>query len=323
MKPKVSVIMPVLNGQRYIAEAISSVVAQTYRPVELVVVDDGSTDGTRAIVEQFAGSIELKYVHHVKPHGIPASMNDGIRNATGGLISFLDHDDAWLPRFLETQWNYLESHPDVAMVHSDFQTTDPAGNVLEASVAKCRNRVRPSGDVFRQLFMDSFIVGNSVLIRKECFDRLGLFDERLRWGDYHMWMRIARHYKVDYVPQVLTQYRQHPSQSTRSSKNTHPYKDSVPLNALAGILELYPDARRELGSRAINRRLASLYFELACTWWNQGNFSHARVCLTKAMSLHPWNHRQYALYASTFLGHSGAMSLSRAWRGLGHMLRAG
>lgn len=316
MRPKVSVIMPVLNGQRFIGEAIRSIVAQSYRPVELVVVDDGSSDGTRGIVESFAGAIELKYVRHESPLGIPQSMNDGIRHSTGSLISFLDHDDAWLPGFLETQWNHLRTHPATGMVHSDFQTTDVEGAILEPSVARSRNRIRPSGSVFQQLFMDSFIVGNSVLIRRECFDRLGLFDERLRWGDYHMWLRIARHYPVDFVPDVLTQYRQHPTQSTRSSPNTHPYKDSVPLQALAGILELYPEARAELGETAINRRLGGLYFELACTWWTKQHFANARTCLAKAIALDPWNRRSYVLYAATLLGPSLASKLHGAWRGL-------
>src|SRR4029077_3221779 len=127
-------------------------------------------------------------------------------------------------------------------------------NVLEASVATSRGRTRPSGRVFPQLFLDSFIVGNSVLIRRECFDKLGIFDESLRWGDYHMWMRIARHYKVDYVPKVLTKYRQHPTQSTRSTFTSQPDSDSVGLQAIKKLLERYPEIHQELGKRTIRRR---------------------------------------------------------------------
>src|SRR4051812_16506481 len=100
MKPEVSVIMPVLNGQRYIAEAIRSVEKQTYPHHELVVIDDGSTDSTPAIVKEFASRMDLKYVRHSERQGIAPSMNDGVRHATGKLISFLDHDDAWFPHFL-------------------------------------------------------------------------------------------------------------------------------------------------------------------------------------------------------------------------------
>src|ERR1035437_46765 len=103
MKPKVSVIMPVLNGERFIAEAVESVLAQTYSRYELIVIDDGSTDGTPERVASYRGKLELQYVRHAERQGIAASMNDGVRHATGDLIAFLDHDDAWFPEFLETQ----------------------------------------------------------------------------------------------------------------------------------------------------------------------------------------------------------------------------
>src|SRR4051812_48994630 len=97
MKPKVSIVMPVLNGRRFIAEAIQSILAQTYSCYELLVIDDGSADDTAEIVKSFAGAMDLKYIRHDTPHGIAPSMNDGVRNSTGDLIAFLDHDDAWFP----------------------------------------------------------------------------------------------------------------------------------------------------------------------------------------------------------------------------------
>jgi glycosyltransferase involved in cell wall biosynthesis len=314
MRPKVSVTMPVLNGERYIAEAIESIAAQSYRNVELVVVDDGSTDGTRDVVERFRGRLDIRYVHHARPLGIAPSMNDGVRNSSGDLIAFLDHDDAWMPDFLETQVSYLEQHPDVGMVHSDFRTTDVNGSVIEDSVALRRNRKRPSGHVFPQLFMDSFIVGNSVLIRRECFERLGMFDESLRWGDYHMWMRIARHYKVDYVPKVLTSYRQHPTQSTRSVAVARPDEDPVALQAIRKILDAYPEVRRELGEQTVQRRIASFYFDLAWAWYAKGAGAYARVCLRRALALWPANPRYLVLYAASFVRPSRAFALSRALR---------
>src|SRR5262249_36891345 len=159
---------------------------------ELVVVNDGCTDRTLEILDQYRDKMDLRIVHHSTCRGIAVSVNDGIRNAWGKYITFLDHDDVWFPDILETHLAYMESHPDFGMVHADFQTIDSQGKVMESSVATCRDRKRPSGEVFRQLFMDSFIAGSSVMIRKECFDRLGGFDEQLYWGDYHMWLRIAR-----------------------------------------------------------------------------------------------------------------------------------
>ena len=316
MKPRVSVVMAVLNGERFIDEAIQSIVDQQYDNMELVVVDDGSTDRTVAHVEAFRERIDIRYVRHEAPRGIAPSMNDGVRHATGDLIAFLDHDDAWLPQFLATQTAYLAAHPEAGMVHADFQTVDTQGNIIEHSVAASRGRRRPSGHVFPQLFMDSFIVGNSVLIRRECFARLGLFDESLRWGDYHMWLRIARHYEVGYVDAVLVKYRQHPTQSTRSSANQRPDEPPVGLKAIESILELYPEARTELGSRTIRRRIASFYFDLGYHWFTRGEQRKARVCLRRALRLWPTSGRSLTLYAASLLGAAQGRAVRSAWRRL-------
>jgi glycosyltransferase involved in cell wall biosynthesis len=306
--------MPVLNGERYIGEAIESIANQTMNSLELIVIDDGSTDKTAACVRAWTDKLRIKYVRHDRPQGIAPSMNDGVRNASGEFIAFLDHDDAWMPDFLETQTKYLDGHPETGMVHSDFQTIDSNGNILEESVARCRNRKRPSGQVFRELFMDSFIVGNSVLIRRGCFARLGLFDESLRWGDYHMWMRIARHYRVDYVDRVLTKYRQHSTQSTRTVDPNQKVQDSVGLQALRKILDAYPEVRAEIGSGPINHRMAALYFDMAYVWWDGGAMRNARLCLGKAIRLWPGNSRYYVLYGISLLGPWLSRSMKVRWR---------
>jgi glycosyltransferase involved in cell wall biosynthesis len=314
MKPKVSVVMAVLNGERFIDEAIQSVVDQTYKNVELVVVDDGSTDRTRERVELFRDRLDVRYVRHDKPRGIAPSMNDGVRHAAGDLIAFLDHDDTWFPEFLETQTTYLAEHPDVGLVHCDFQTIDPDGRVIHQSIATWRGRRRPSGYVFPQLFTDSFIVGNSVLIRKECFTRLGLFDESLRWGDYLMWMRIARHYRIDYVDKVLTRYRQHPTQSTRNLTADPPAAAPAALKAIERVLELHPEIRQELGERTIRRRIASFYFDRAYCWYTANDPTSARVCLRQALRLWPTNGRYLMLYVVSLLRPSQARRARLAWR---------
>jgi len=317
-KPRVSITMPVLNGERHISEAIESILAQTYQDFELIVVDDGSTDRTPELIRRFANRTNLKCVRHPERQGIARSVNDGVCHSSGELIAFLDHDDAWLPNFLETQVDYLDQHPDVAMVHSDFQTTDAHGKVLEPSVAASRKReARPSGHVFPQLFMDSFIVGNSVLIRKECFEKLGGFDEGIRFGDYLLWMRIARHYQVDYVDKVLTRYRQHPAQNTQIVPVTDPDQASVGVQAIKKILDLYPEVRQELGEQTIGRRFATLYFDLAYRWFSAGAFPSARLCLMKSIRHWPTNFRYYMVYGATFLPPSVLTSARKKWRRIG------
>ncbi len=320
MAPKVSIIMPILNGQKYMGEAIESILNQTCQDFELIIVNDGSTDGTADQIQYYMSRANVRCIVHPTRQGVARSVNDGIRESHGEFISFLDHDDVWFPEFLETQMAHLRDHPDVGMVHSDFQTIDADGNILEASVATCRNRQRPSGHVFRELFLDSFIVGNSVLIRKECFERLGGFDEVIRWGDYHMWMRIARHYKVDYTPKVLTKYRQHGTQHSKGFSVEDPHMEPAGLMAIRNILEIYPRARQELGRKTINRRTAELLFELAYFWFTHGAARPARVPLAKAIRLWPTNRRFYVLYAATLLPPSLAEAGRKIWHALQRML---
>jgi len=308
--------MPVLNGERFIGEALQSIADQTYRNLEMVVVDDGSSDDTVGRIQAFRDKLDIRYLRHDAPLGIAVSVNDGLRHATGDFFAFLDHDDAWFPEFVETQWRYLAEHPDVGMVHSDFQTIDEEGRIIEESVAICRDRQRPSGHVFRQLFMDSFIVGNSVLIRRECLERVGLFDESLRWGDYHLWLRIARHYKIDYVGKVLTKYRQHSSQCTRSTTAKATDAPPVPFQAIQKLVDAHPEIRDELGEVTVRHRMASFHFDVAYGWFTSGELANARVCLRRALRLWPTNVRYLALYASTFLRPSQARAARDAWRRL-------
>lgn len=312
MRAKISIVTPVLNGQKYVGEALQSMLDQTYQNFELILVNDGSTDGTEAIVRSFMDRMDIKIVHHPKPLGIARSVNDGLSRTCGEYICFLDHDDTWFPEFLETQLRHLEEHPDVGMVHADFQTIDPSGAVIEASVASSRKRARPSGHVFRDLFFDSFIVANSVLIRREVFDRLGGFDETLLWGDYHMWLRIARHYKVDYVPKVLTKYRQHPTQSTRGNATGEAAIHPVAALAINKLLAADPAIRKDLGEDTVARRLAALYFELGHTWWTKGAGSTARACIGKAIGYRPGVPRHYLLYAATLLPHASVSAAKAA-----------
>ena len=200
------------------------------------------------------------------------------------------------------------------MVHADFQTIDGDGNIIEESVARGRGRTRPSGQIFRQLFMDSFIAASSSMIRKECFDRLGGFDESLHWGDYHMWLRIARHYRIDYCPKTLTKYRQHGAQSTRSYDGQPPDKESVAMLAIKSLLAAYPELHQELGSKTIRRRMAMLYFDMAYNWLWRGATRNSRICLRQAIRRWPTNLDYYILYALSLLPPRGANALRRAWR---------
>jgi hypothetical protein len=154
------------------------------------------------------------------------------------------------------------------------------------------------------------------VIRKECFDRLGVFDETLRWGDYHMWLRIARHYQIDYVDRVLTTYRQHSTQGTRDTSARNPREEPIPMSAIRKLMEQYPDVRQELGAKMIRRRMGSFYFDHAYAWWLEGNPKNARICLREALRSWPTNSKYLGLYIACVLPRSLAQGLQSGWRAL-------
>ena len=161
------------------------------------------------------------------------------------------------------------------------------------------------------------------MIRRACLERTGGFDERLRWGDYHLWMRLSRHYQIVFTPQVLTRYRQHPTQSTRSDPVREADQEPVGLQALQYILEEFPEIRSELGEKTIRRRMAALYFEFASTWFLRGEPQHARRSLAKAIRLAPFTARYHLLYAASLLRPSQAMAFRSGLRRLRRLASIG
>src|SRR5262245_59626633 len=307
MKTKVSVIVPVHNGERYIVQALDSVFAQTYSELEVIAVDDASTDNTKLRLQPYLD--RLTYLYHPTRRGVCAALITGIKNATGDLIAFLDSDDIWLPAKLEVQVAYLAQHPDISLVHSDYQTFDDQG-IIEASVAQCRNITIPSGDIFKDLFMRNLICGNTVLVKAICFDQVGTFDEALITGDSEMWLRIARRFKIGYIRQVLSKYRQHEFQLSRNLDAMV----SCAKIMIDKLISLYPELVEELGPAMIRRRLAGIYFGAAYYCLEHADFPNFRNYLVAALRLRPAHYVWYFYYLASYLDPSHVSTLRRAYR---------
>src|SRR5271154_679320 len=145
----VSVVIPVFNNGPYIADAVKSVLSQTRSPTEIIVVDDGSTDGTAAALQSFRNSIRYVYQNN---RGEPAARNRGIRESTGEYVAFLDGDDLWRSTKLELQMDYLQRYPNCALVYTDMSTFDKNG-IIDVSVKDRLRMSLPSGRIFSALFM--------------------------------------------------------------------------------------------------------------------------------------------------------------------------
>jgi glycosyltransferase involved in cell wall biosynthesis len=212
--PRVTVVVPTYNRGQFVAEAIQSVLEQTFRDFELIVVDDGSTDDTTAVVGCFTDP-RLHYVYQTNQER-SAARNHGLRLAQGEYVAFLDSDDVWLPTKLEHQVTLLDARPAVGLVYT-------GAYIFEGQRTFTEQRPRWRGQALKALLMEDNVVcgsASTALVRRACFDRVGGFDENLRaCEDWDMWLRIvAAGYEFDFVPQPLARCRVHGTNTQKDAE---------------------------------------------------------------------------------------------------------
>lgn len=195
----ISVIVPVFNGETTIEETINSISNQTFQDIEIIIINDGSTDATLETIEKITDS-RIKIFTYTNA-GLSASRNRGIDRANGEYISFIDADDLWTPDKLESQWQALQSNQDAAVAYSWTDYIDEYSNFLKSG-----RRIKANGDVFSKLLVTNFLEnGSNPLIRTKALE-IGGFDETLTAAeDIDMWLRLAANYEFVCVekPQIL------------------------------------------------------------------------------------------------------------------------
>lgn len=211
MQPLVSIVIPVYNGSDYLREAIESALAQTYLSTEVIVVNDGSTDGgaTEAIARSFGERIR----YFSKPNGhVSSALNHGIANMRGKYFSWLSHDDMYYPEKVASQVAALESLGADTVVYGDYETLD-----VESGKRTEHRLPAITPERFRwSLTVAARIHGCTLLVPRACFDLCGMFDTTLRTTqDYDMWFRIAGQHRFVHVPGVVVAARIHPGQGTK------------------------------------------------------------------------------------------------------------
>jgi glycosyltransferase involved in cell wall biosynthesis len=212
--PLVSMIVLSYNHARFVLETLESVKEQTYKHTELIIVDDCSTDDSVAVIERWLAEnhVECTFVRHEKNQGICSSLNQALAAATGKYLSMIASDDAWLPDKIERQVEIMERQPeDAGVLYSEALFVDECGQQLrEELVAPCwRLPQKPEGRVLNALLEFNFIPGMTTLVRRSCYDRVGVYDENLPWEDWDMWMRIAREFSFVYASAPSAKYRIH------------------------------------------------------------------------------------------------------------------
>ena len=249
MNPTISVIMPCYNRADLIRKSISSVLDQTYKDFELIVVDDGSTDNSLKVI----GSIKDSRIKVISQEnkGPSAARNTGIKNARGKYIAFLDSDDNWDKTFLEKMHSALKSDPDAALVYCGWQNI---GNVPKE---KAIPFVPPDYEK-KENKIELFLQGcrwpiHAALTRKKLIDKAGHFDEDLLIAeDYLLWLKIASFNKIILVPEVLAYYYFHENVHVMADKKR---KINDVLLAKKKFLKKNPKLIKQIGKKRINELL--------------------------------------------------------------------
>jgi glycosyltransferase involved in cell wall biosynthesis len=213
--PTFTVVMPAYNTEDTIDAAIRSVLAQTRPDFELVVVDDGSTDGTAALVEALAGDIRVRLVGQ-ENRGAAAARNAGVAAGRGRYVSFVDSDDLWMPTYLEVMGSLLESAPDdVGFAYTNAWILDPDSRRIGKASAMASqhppSEAPSSADALLLELLERNFIYNAVTVKRDALDQAGPFDESFRAAiDYDMWLRLAAHgYGAVTHPQLLAVYRRY------------------------------------------------------------------------------------------------------------------
>ena len=207
--PAVSVIIPVYNGINYLNESVDSVLAQTFTDYEVLVVDDGSTDETWDLIQAYEDRVRGIR----KPNGgVASALNRGIQEARGRWIAWLSHDDVFLPDKLLKQVEFLKNNPQFKASYTGFYIIDQLGKI----VGEYKPVWYPREQATRMLFYSTYMNGSSMLIERACFDKVGLFNEKLKsTQDIDMWLRMVQHYEIGRVNEPLLKWRTHPTQGSR------------------------------------------------------------------------------------------------------------
>lgn len=219
----VSVVIPTYNYGHFVCDAVESALAQTYAPIEVIVIDDGSTDDTRRRLEPYFDRIRYVYQPNA---GLSAARNAGIALAKGELIAFLDSDDAFHPRKLEFQVAYLQAHADVGLVATDAFSDEPR---TWRDLVHDKDAVNTIQEVtLIDVVLKSRFAPSSVLVRRQCFRAAGVFDSLLESvEDRDMWIRIAAIGRISIITLPLTWYRQTPGSMSRNAGNMEGFEQIV------------------------------------------------------------------------------------------------
>jgi glycosyltransferase involved in cell wall biosynthesis len=301
--PRVSVLLTCYNHLAFLPAALNSVLDQTFDDLEVILLDDVSTDGTREWLEkELPSDPRVRVVLNSVNLGTYATLNVGLEQANGALIAILNDDDLWAPTKLERQIDLLARHPEVGLVHTDGWFIDGEGRQVPGSPLGFEFPRTETGDVLLALLYANKIIASAVVVRRECFDRLGTFDVGyFGSGDWDMWLRIAAEYQVGYVPEPLTFYRVHGGNAShrleRIWRDDQVLRERIVERSKSFAQKGYPPG-------ALRRALAHNWACLGTVRTLNGDPAGGRRAYIESLRLQPKRLKSLLRYGATFLPRS-------------------
>jgi glycosyltransferase involved in cell wall biosynthesis len=292
--PGISVIIPTYNRAQFLPQALDSVLEQTFQDLEIIVIDDCSTDHTPDVLRPYQSRIVYSRVPENR--GVAYARNLGLQRAQGDYIAFLDSDDFWKSEKLQKQRDFLKKCPEYSLVATQclVKVIDDNFQTLEY-VLKEEVHYELS---YENIFKRPFIMPSSLLVKKQCFQEIGLFDESLRvLEDIDMYLRMARYYKIGFINEPLTVYTRGHEKNRRDSLD-------VRINRLKISEKNYDPAL--ISKRVYKRRMSSLHAHIGKHYIQRGDLTKGKRELGKALSIDHCNVRALrnyllAIWKETFL----------------------
>jgi glycosyltransferase involved in cell wall biosynthesis len=300
---RVSAVIPVWNAESTVAEAVESVLAQAFRDFELIVVNDGSSDGTAAVLESFGNHIKVITRANSGP---AAARNAGVRASSGEYLAFLDADDRWMPGMLARTVAALDSDPACAMAYGNLAMLDSDGNSLNASLIGMELAHAPSREEILARMWP--IMPSAALIRRSAFKCCGGFREEFKTASYedaYLWLMLREQGHFQYIPENLAEWRF--SLYPRPIKPSAGGRDRATFERL--VRERYNiTPERLVGARARASRSILGYIGLMAL--SRGDKAGARRAFARALQADPYRFKNYLRLMKTYLPLSLARSLS-------------
>jgi len=294
--PRVSVVIPAYNAEKFVLEAVQSVAAQDYPAIEVLLIDDGSRDRTAELVERAA-----RWVQVIKqPNaGAGAARNTGLRHATGEFICYLDADDGWFPGKLKAQVDYLSRHADVGAVYHNWLVWRPDKTGDYKSLVRHEppvpDQIDPanSGWIYSNLLLDCIVHTSTIMMRREVAAAVGEFNAALRTGeDYEYWLRLSRQCEIHKLKGTYSYYRAVP-ESLTGSPNAANNEYDVLRHAVEKWGRSSPDGVT-VPRHLLNKRLAKLAFDFGYAHYRRGSKKLARAAFAQTLRHDPVNWRAMA-----------------------------